>query len=110
MYQGRRQRLGQVKTREKLVVDRETYSLEDLLAPDVLQARVEVLDTLRNVLQLALISALDLARLADGQVQRQLDAAVGVRSVQPALAAAVAARREADAVVARLVRREGEPA
>ncbi len=88
------------------IMDADTYSLEDLLAPDVLQARVEVLDALRDILQLALVTALDLARLADGQVQRQLDAAVGARGVQPVLAAAVAARREAEAVVASLVRRE----
>lgn len=46
--------------------EEEAYSLEDLLSPDVLQARVEVLDALRDVLQLALVRALDLAGLADG--------------------------------------------
>lgn len=75
-----------------------------------MQARVEVLDALRDVLQLALVGALDLAGLADGHVQGQLDAAVGVRGVEPVLAAAVAARREAEPVLARLVRREGEAA
>lgn len=87
-----------------------TYPLEDLLPLDVVQARVEVLDALGDVLQLALVGALDLAGLADGQVQGQLDAAVGVRGVQPVLAAAVAARGEAEAVLAGLVRREGEAA
>lgn len=85
-----------------------TYSLEDLLAPDILQTRVEVLDPLGDVLELALVGALDLAGLADGEVEGELDAAVGVGGVQPALAAAVAAWREAEPVVARVGRREGE--
>lgn len=85
-----------------------THSLEDLLAPDVLQARVEVLDALGDVLQLALVGALDLAGLADGEVERQLDAAVGGRGVEPVRPVAVAAGREAEPVVARLVRRERE--
>jgi len=75
-----------------------------------LQPRVEVLDPLGDVLQLALVRALDLARLADRQVQGQLDAAVLVRCVQPRLSPAVAARRETDPVVAGLVSREREAA
>jgi hypothetical protein len=88
----------------------EAHPLEDLLAPDILQARVQVLDALRDVLKLALITALDLARLADGKIQSQLDAAVRGGCAQPVLAPAVAARCEADAVIAGLVCREGEAA
>lgn len=87
-----------------------THPLEDLLALDIVQARVEVLDALGDVLQLALVGALDLAGLADGEVEGELDAAVGVGGVEPALAAAVTAGREAEAVVAGLVRGEGEAA
>lgn len=85
-----------------------TYTLENLLPPDVLETRVEVLDALRQVLHLALVGASDLGRLADGQVELQLDAAVGVVLRQPALPARVGRRGEADLVLAGLGRGEGE--
>lgn len=86
-----------------------TYTLEDLLAADVLQAGVEVADAADEVLHLGLVGALDLARLADGQVQLQPDAAVGAQHAQPVLAPAAARRREADPVLARVRRAEREP-
>jgi hypothetical protein len=52
------------------------YSLEDLFPPYVLQPRVQVLNPLRKRLHLVLVGALDLARLANGHVQREFDGAV----------------------------------
>ena len=87
-----------------------TYALEDLLAADILQAGVEVADALDDVLHLALVGALDLASLADGEVEAQLDAAVGAQDAQPVLAAAVAGGGEAEAVLAGVGGAEGEAA
>lgn len=53
-----------------------SYPLEDLFPPDVLQPRVQVLDPLRQRLDLVLVGALNLARLANSHVQRELDGAV----------------------------------
>ena len=89
---------------------RDTHPLEDLLPPDVLQAGVEILDARMDVLELSLIGALDLARLADGEVKRKADTAVGLLAAQPALAAAVGRRREAHAVLTCLGCAEGEAA
>lgn len=87
-----------------------TYPLEDLLSADILQSRVQVLDPRLNVLKLVLISALDDARLANGHVKGQLDAAVDVGGTQPAGLAAVGRGGKADLVVAGLVGSEGEAA
>ena len=85
-----------------------TYTLKNLLPPDVVQAGVKVLDAPGQILQLALVGALDGARLADGDVERQPNAAVGVTRRQPSAPAAVGRGREADLVVSGLSRREGE--
>ncbi len=87
----------------------DTHTLEDLLAADILQAGVEVADTADEVLHLGLVGALNLARLADGQVELEPDAAVGAQHAQPVLAPAAARRREADTVLAGVGRAEGEP-
>lgn len=87
-----------------------TYPLVDLLPPDVPQTEVEVLDARGEVLELGLVGALDLVGLADDEIQRQLDAAVGRRRGQPARAARVGVGREAQLVVARLGGGEGEAA
>src|SRR5438105_4810 len=76
------------------------YSLKDLLPPDIVETRIQVLDARRQVLELVLVRALDGARLADGHVERQADAAVGVGEGQPVGAAAVGRGRKADLVVA----------
>lgn len=78
-----------------------------MLAADILEAGVEVADALGDVHELGLIGRLDLGG-ADGEVEGQLDAAVGLCGRKPAWAPAAAARREADLVLARLGRREGE--
>lgn len=77
-----------------------SYPLEDLFPSDILQPRVQVAHALRYVGHLALVGALDIARLADREVEGQLDAAVGVQGAEPALAAGARGRREADAVLA----------
>ena len=51
------------------------FALEDLLALDVLQARVQVAHLLDHVLDLVLVRALDLRGVADGHVELELDAA-----------------------------------
>ena len=55
---------------------RQTYSLEDLFPPHVLQPRVQVLDFLHQRLDLVLVRALDPARLSDRHVKREFDCAV----------------------------------
>lgn len=87
-----------------------TYTLEDLLSSDVVEAGVEVLDTCCDVLDLSLVAALDLVGLADDEVEGQLDAAVGFRGREPAGAARVGRRREAQLVVSGVGGGEGEAA
>ena len=53
-----------------------TYPLENLLPPDILQPAVQVLDLLRDIINLALVRALNLACLPDRHVQREFDSAV----------------------------------
>ena len=81
--------------------------MEDLFAADILEAGVQVADALGDIHELGLVGGLDLGR-TDGQVEGELDAAVGLVSRQPARTSAAAARREADLVLARLGGREGE--
>lgn len=87
-----------------------THALEDLLPPDIVQSGVEVLDARSDVLELRLVGALNLIGLANDQIENQLDAAVGVAGGQPPGAARCRRGREADLVVAGLVRRESEAA
>lgn len=54
-----------------------TYSLEDLFAPNIRQPAVQLLHLGDDTVDLGLILALDLARLANGHVDGQLDAAAG---------------------------------
>lgn len=68
---------------------------------------VQVTHATLKILQLALVRALQLARLANGQVQAQLDAALSI-GCQPARTPARRAGRKADFVLARVGRREGE--
>ncbi len=91
------------------MIKKKTHPLVDLLAPNVRQAPVQVLDARDNVLDLALVGALNLARLANGHVERQAHAANRVALAQPAVAGR-RRRREADLVLAGLLRREGEAA
>lgn len=53
-----------------------TYPLVRLLLPHILQPIVQILDLSRHIIDLALIRALNLARLANRQVQRELHARV----------------------------------
>lgn len=57
-----------------------TYPLENLLSSDILQSAVQIFHLLDHILYLALICAFDLARLPNGQVQRQLYPAQGLPS------------------------------
>jgi len=81
-------------------------SLEDLLALDVLQARVQVADLLDHVLDLVLVRALDLGGVADGHVEFEFDAA-DLRAVEEeARGCGHVGGREAEAVVAGVGGRE----
>lgn len=66
-----------------------TYSLEHLFPADILQARVQILDSGLNVHQLVFVRALNHTGLADSHVKGQLDAAVRVGGAEPARLAAV---------------------
>lgn len=82
--------------------------MKHLLPPNIIQPRIEIPHARRQVLQLALVAALDRARLANRNVQRQPDPAVGRRHRQPVGPPTVGRRREAQLVVAWVRRREGE--
>jgi hypothetical protein len=53
-----------------------SYPLEDLFPSDILQPRVQVLDLLYQRLDLVLVRALNLACLANGHIQCELDGAM----------------------------------
>ena len=78
-----------------------TYTLEHLLPLDIVQPRIEVLDTVANRLELILVRALNLVGLADDEVEGQADAAVGAAGGEPAAAAGGGGWGEAQLVVAR---------
>jgi hypothetical protein len=82
------------------------YPLEDLLAPNVLQPRVQVLNLLDQRLDMCLICALDPASLADSHVQGELNGAVDA-AAQPSSALHVL-RGDANAVLAGVGGGEGE--
>ena len=75
-------------------------ALEDLLALDVLQARVQVAHLLDHVLDLVLVRALDLRGVADGHVELELDAAGRAAVEEEAGGRGHVGRGEAEAVVA----------
>lgn len=87
-----------------------TYTLEDLFSADVGKAVVKVLDTGGDILELALVRALNLAALADGEVQRQTNATVVGVLREPAGAARGGGWGEAEHVVTGIGSREGEAA
>ena len=84
--------------------------LEHLLAADVQQAAVEVLDLLHDALDLALVGTLDVAALADDEVEAEFDAADGLAGAEPAVRGGAGRGRKADAVVAGVGGAEGEAA
>lgn len=87
-----------------------TYTLEHLLSLDIVESRVEVLDPAGNILNLVFVGALELAGLADGEVEVETDAAVRVVNAEPAAAAGGGAGGEAELVVAGIGGSEDEAA
>ena len=87
-----------------------TYPLENLLPPNILQPAIQVPHLLHNILDLALIRTLDLARLADREVQLELDATSRLFIRHPDVVGRGARGREAEPVLARVCGREGEAA
>lgn len=86
-----------------------TYPLKHLLPLNILQPTIQVLHALHQIRHLALILALDLARLPNRHVQRNPHRPVrGAR--QPPARRGVRLGRETDLVVARVGGGEGEAA
>jgi hypothetical protein len=77
-----------------------TLALEDLLALDILQARVQVAHLFDHILNLILVRTLDFRSVADGHVELELDAADGRTGEQEATGRGYVGGREAQAVVA----------
>ena len=75
-------------------------ALEDLLALDILQARVQVAHLLHHILDLVLVRALDFRGVADGHVELELDAAGRAAVEEEAGGCGHVGRGEAEAVVA----------
>lgn len=87
--------------------------MEHALPSYILQARVQVLDPLHNVVNFSFVLALNLARLADSQVKVQPEPALRLAHVQPAVARVAAVRHcnsEAETVLAGFGSGEGEAA
>lgn len=87
-----------------------THPLEYLLPPDILQPAIQIPHLLHQLVYLALIRALNFARLANRQIQRKLDGAVHAAAAQPAAARLHVLGRHTDPVLARVGGREGEAA
>lgn len=87
---------------------RQTHSLIDLLATNIMQAAVKITYTLHDILHFVLVLGLDLARLANGNVQGELDGALAAG--HPAGGRDVGFGHKADTVLAGVGRREGEAA
>lgn len=87
---------------------RTTYPLENLLPPNILQPGVQILDLLRDVVDLALVRALDLARLANDQIQRELDGAVDPAAGKPSAARGNVLRGDAEPVLTAVGGAEGK--
>lgn len=56
---------------------RRTYPLKHLLPPNILQAPIQILDPLDDILDLALIRTLDLGGLSDCEIEGESYAAEG---------------------------------
>jgi hypothetical protein len=88
----------------------QAYPLEHLLPPNILHPLIQITDPLDNIVNLALIRALDFARLANRHVQRELDGAMHPAPGQPAPARLHVLGRDAEPVLAAVGSGEGEAA
>lgn len=86
-----------------------TYPLKNLLPSNILQPSIQILNLLHNILNLPLIRTLNIARLPNRKVESKFDPALVAPEPRPALGGR-ALRREADLVLARVGRGEGEAA
>jgi hypothetical protein len=89
-----------------------TYPLENLLPLDILHPLIQVANPLHNIVNLALIRALNLARLPNRHIQRKLHSPVYTTSTQPAATAAAlyVLGRHAEPMLAAVGGGEGEAA
>lgn len=76
----------------------QTHPLVHLLPTNIMQPAVQIANALHDILHLILVLRLDLARLANGNIQRHPDSALGTG--QPAASRGVRVGRETDAVLA----------
>ena len=81
--------------------------MEHLLALDILQPVVQILNLLCDVVDLGLIGTLNLARLTNRHVQVELDGAVHTTGSKPARRCYIL-RRKAEPVLARIGCGEGK--
>lgn len=88
----------------------ETHSLKYLLPLDIMQSRIQILDSLHNIWNLPFICALDRACLSCSQVQRQLDSPNRHSRGEPAVRGSRMRRCETDPVVSRVGSTESEAA
>lgn len=84
-----------------------TYPLEDLLPSHVLQPAVQIPNLLRQIIDLALVRALDLARLSNRQIQRELYTGVYILA-EPGTALLHILWNHADSVLAAVSRAESK--
>jgi hypothetical protein len=88
--------VGDIKKDKKRT---ETYTLKQLLPLNIHQPPIQILHLLHQIRNLAMVIRLDLRGRADGQIERQLDAAERL-AAEPAGVAGGVRGGEADAVVA----------
>lgn len=83
------------------------YTLEQLLSLDVHQSAIQILDLLHQIRDLSLITALNITRRSNRQIQRQLNTSQLLPSQPPTLSRAMT-RRKANLVISTVRRRECE--
>lgn len=88
----------------------QTHTLEDLLPTNIAQATIQILDSLHNILYLALVGALNGTRVANRHVEGELDAAIRLEGREPATRAGCRLWCEADTVFTRVGSSKGEAA
>ena len=87
-----------------------TYPLEHLLPPDILQPAIQIPNFLYHLINLSLIRAFNLARFSNRNIQCKLNATPRLAVAQPTAARRHILGREAELMLARVRRREGETA
>lgn len=85
-----------------------THPLVNLLPPNIMQTTIEILHTLHNIRHLILVLGLNLACLANGHIQGDLDSTLGIR--QPPASLDIGLSQETNLVLASISSSKGEAA